>query len=91
MRKDEVREELLVLAAELEKVAIRLRELKQELHSRSPIRRAKSKSLMSKDEQKRVVLNYLAKHPEAGYQEIATETGVNNIGRVSEALAGFRP
>ena len=58
-----------------------------QLHRRSPVRRAKSSPHATPDFAE--IARFADIYPEASYMEIAKYFGCS-IGRVSEALAGFR-
>lgn len=58
-----------------------------ELYRRKPVRRVARKHYASAD--RRAISIYADRHPDMNYMEIASAFGCS-IGRVSEALAGFR-
>lgn len=66
-----------------------LRELAEETKRRSPVRRARSTKPKLTDGQRQELAAYAEEHPDASYMEIAVAHDTT-IGRVSEALAGFR-
>jgi hypothetical protein len=54
-----------------------------------PARRAPQKNRLTFEAAERI-RKYFKEHPDASMQEIASATGVNNMGRVSEVIHGKR-
>lgn len=66
-----------------------LHELAEETKRRSPVRRARARRLKLTDDMRREIVELAEAFPDASYDEL-NETLNVGIGRISEALAGFR-
>lgn len=88
----QIRNEMFDFAGELQNLgmwdlAAKLDGWATQLYRRSPVRRVVRKQYASSDP--RAIAIYADRHPDMNYMEIASAFGCS-IGRVSEALAGFR-
>lgn len=91
MRIPELREQMLSMADQIAPWAFGLasviREWERELHRRAPVRRVVSERKTPPDPD--ALRRYAAAYQDETYMDIATRFNCS-IGRVSEALAGFR-
>lgn len=87
MKIPEIRDRLHALADE--HGIAELHDLAEETRRRPPIRRARARWPRLTDDQKQAVRDTFAARPELGVRELA-DIFSTSIGRVSEAIRGFR-